>query len=77
MLDECRKIVANGRIYGTEDVNLNDRCSIDIRKAFTHSASQIVKIPVFRKFDVYRPYDLRSDSGDYILYIVKASQGNI
>ena len=32
-----RLMLANGRIYGTEDVGLNDRCSIDIRKAFTHS----------------------------------------
>ena len=58
ILDECRTIVANGRIYGAEDVSLNERCSIDIRKAFTHSASQIVKIPVFREFDVYKPYDI-------------------
>ena len=80
ILDECRTIVANGRIYGAEDVSLDDRCSIDIRKAFTHSASQIVKIPVFREFDVYRPYGLKSDFnrlGDYPLYIVKACQGNI
>ena len=80
ILDECRTIVANGRIYGAEDVNLNDRCSIDIRKASTHSASQIVKIPVFREFDVFKPYDLKSDFnrlGDYTLYIVKACQGNI
>ena len=79
-MDECRTIVANGRIYGAEDVNLNDRCSIDIRKAFTHSASQIVKIPVFREFDVYRPYGLKSDFnrlGDYTLCLIKACQGNI
>ena len=80
ILDECRTIVANGRIHGTENVSLNDRCSIDIRKAFTHSTRQIVKIPVFRDFDVYRPYGLKSDFnrlGDYTLYIVKACQGNI
>ena len=79
-MDKCRTIVANGRIYGAEDVSLDDRCSIDIRKAFTHSASRIVKIPEFREFDVYRPHGLKSDFnrlGDYTLYIVKACQGNI
>ena len=80
ILDECRTIEANGRMYGAEDVNLNDRCSIDKRKAFTHSASQIVKIPVFREFDVFEPYDLKSDFrrlDDYTLYLIKACQGNI
>ena len=71
----------NGRFKNVnEEIEVNERCSIDRRKAFTHAGGQIVKIPVFKEFDVWKPYDLKCDFrrlGDYTLYRVQACQGNI
>ena len=81
ILNECRTIVPNGRFKNiSEEIEVNERCSIDKRKAFTHAGGQIVKIPVFNEFDVWKPYDLKCDFrrlGDYTLYVVQACQGNI
>ena len=78
ILDECRTIVPYGRFkHLVKDTEL---CSIDKRKAFSKSASDIVKVPVFKEFDVWKPYGDKSDVnryGDYTLYLVKACQGNI
>ena len=78
LLDECRTIVPYGRFkHLNSDTEL---CSIDKRKAFSKSASDIVKVPVFKEFDVWKPYGDKSDVhkyGDYTLYLVKACQGNI
>ena len=78
ILDECRTIVPYGSFkHLVKDTEL---CSIDKRKAFSKSASDIVKVPVFKEFDVWKPYGDKSDVhkyGDYTLYIVKACQGNI
>ena len=78
ILDECRTIVPHGRFkHLVKDTEL---CSIDKRKAFSKSASDIVKVPVFKEFDVWKPYGDKSDVhkyGDYTLYLVKACQGNI
>ena len=78
ILDECRTIVPYGRFkHLVKDTEL---CSIDMRKAFSKSASDIVKVPVFKEFDVWKPYGDKSDVhkyGDYTLYLVKACQGNI
>ena len=56
------------------------KCSIDTRKAFTYGCSKIVKVPVFKEFDIWKPYVDKSDVNkynDYTLYLVKACQGNI
>ena len=78
ILDECRTIVPYGSFnHLVKDTEL---CSIDKRKAFSKSASDIVKVPVFKEFDVWKPYGDKSDVhkyGDYTLYLVKACQGNI
>ena len=78
ILDECRTIVPYGRFkHLVKDTEL---CSIDKRKAFSKSASDIVKVPAFNEFDVWKPYGDKSDVnryGDYTLYVVKACQGNI
>ena len=78
ILDECRTIVPYGRLkHLIKDTEL---CSIDKRKAFSKSASDIVKVPVFNEFDVWKPYGDKSDVnkyGYYTLYLVKACQGNI
>ena len=78
ILDECRTIVPYGRFkHLNSDTEL---CSIDKRKAFSKSASDMVKVPVFKEFDVWKPYGDKSDVhkyGDYTLYLVKACQGNI
>ena len=78
ILDECRTIVPYGRFnHLVKDTEL---CSIDKRKAFSKSASDIVKVPVFKEFDVWKPYGDKSDVhkyGDFTLYLVKACQGNI
>ena len=78
ILDECRTIVPYGRFkHLVKDTEL---CSIDKRKAFSKSASDIVKVPAFKEFDVWKPYGDKSDVhkyGDYTLYLVKACQGNI
>ena len=78
ILDECRTIVPFGSFK-----HLNDsveKCSIDTRKAFSKANSDIVKVPVFKEFDIWKPYGDKSDVnrfGDYTLYLVKACQGNI
>ena len=78
ILDECRTIVPHGSFkHLVKDTEL---CSIDRRKAFSKSASDIVKVPVFKEFDVWKPYGDKADVhkyGDYTLYLVKACQGNI
>ena len=78
LLDECRTIVPYGSFnHLVKDTEL---CSIDKRKAFSKSASDIVKVPVFKEFDVWKPYGDKADVhkyGDYTLYLVKACQGNI
>ena len=78
ILDECRTIVPYGSFkHLNSDTEL---CSIDKRKAFSKSASDIVKVPVFKEFDVWKPYGDKSDVnrfGDYTLYLVKACQGSI
>ena len=78
ILDECRTIVPYGSFkHLNSDTEL---CSIDKRKAFSKSASDIVKVPVFKEFDVWKPYVDKADVnrfGDYTLYLVKACQGNI
>ena len=59
---------------------MNERCSIDKRKAFTHAGGQSVKIPVFKEFDVWKPNELKCDFrtlGNYTLYVVQACQGNV
>ena len=72
ILDECRTIVPYGSFkHLVKDTEL---CSIDKRKAFSKSASDIVKVPVFKEFDVWKPYGDKSDVnrfGDYTLYLVK------
>ena len=78
ILDECRTIVPYGRFKHL--VNDTELCSIDRRKSFSKSASDIVKVPVFNEFDVWKPYGDKSDVnryGDYTLYLIKACQGNI
>ena len=78
ILDECRTVVPYGSFkHLNSDTEL---CSIDKRKAFSKSASDIVKVPVFKEFDVWKPYVDKADVnrfGDYTLYLVKACQGNI
>ena len=70
ILDESRTIVANGQCklmpikngYLYHDrIRDSETCSIDKRKAFTHSASEISKLPVFGEFDIWKPYDLECD----------------
>ena len=49
-------------------------------EALGKSASDIVKVPAFNEFDVWKPDGDKSDVnrfGDYTLYVVKACQGNI
>ena len=78
ILDECRTIVPFGSFkHLLDDV---EKCSIDTRKAFSKAGSDIVKVPVFKEFDVWKPYGDKADVnrfGDYTLYLVKACQGNI
>ena len=59
ILDECRTIVPYGSFNHL--VKDNELCSIDKRKAFSKSASDIVKVPVFKEFDVWKPYGDKSD----------------
>ena len=85
ILDECRTIVPHGYLGETRYEVMKGYmdfhpCSIDTRKAFTYACSKIVKVPVFKEFDVWKPYADKSDVSkfsDYTLYLVKACQGNI
>ena len=82
ILDECRTIVAHGMMRSNvgKEVETDERCSIDTCKAFTHQGSKINYIPVFKEFDVWKPYDHTCDFNrfnNYTLYYVQANQGNI
>ena len=77
ILDESRTIVPFGSFKHLH--NDVEPCSIDRRKAFS-KAESIVEVPVFKEFDVWKPYGDKADVnrfGDYTLYLVKACQGNI
>ena len=53
VLDECRTVVPVGLLRQDEGCKLTE---IDLNKAFTKAFTNIVKIPVFRQFDVWKPY---------------------
>ena len=78
ILDECRTIMPFGSFkHLLDDV---EKDSIDTRKACSKAGSDIVKVPVFKEFDVWKPYSDKAGVnrfGDYTLYLVKACQGNI
>ena len=44
---------------------------IDRRKAYTWAYNQIVEVPVFCEFDIWKPYD-KHDFNDLTLYLVRA-----
>ena len=82
MLDECRTTVAHGMMRSNvgKEVEINERCSIDTCKAFTHQGSKINYIPIFKEFDVWKPYNHTCDFNgfnNYTLYYLQANQGNI
>ena len=65
VLDECRTIVPNGRLLKAKDYDSKgyelvlapeDMCSIDTRKAYSYQATKITHMPVFKDFDVWKPY---------------------
>ena len=88
-LDECRTIVPNGRLlkaknYDSKGYELalapEDTCSIDTRKAYSYQATKITHIPVFKEFDVWKPYTKKDDFNkfnNYTLFIVRACQGSV
>ena len=53
VLDECRTVVPTGLLCKNEGEKLTE---IDLNKAFTKAFTNIVKIPVFRQFDIWKPY---------------------
>ena len=81
ILDECRTIIPNGQFNNKICLNtFNTIDEIDNCKAFTKSASEIVKNPVYSEFDVWKPYCGKSDvfnMNDLVLYMVKPCRGNI
>ena len=82
ILDECRTIVAHGKLRSNvgKEVAINERCSIDTCKAFTYQGSKINYRPIFKEFDVWKPYDHTCDFKrykNYTLYYIQANQGNI
>ena len=85
VLDECRTIIPHGsfkKIINGENIIVEDSDirEIDCCKAFTKAFTEIIKVPVFRECDVWRPMSLKEDinkMNDYTLYIVKACQGNV
>ena len=89
VLDECRTIVPNGTLLKAKDYDEKGyeltlwpeyKCSIDTRKAYSYQATKITHIPVFKEFDVWKPYTEKDDFNrfnNYTLYVVRACQGNI
>ena len=78
IVDESRTIAPFGSFNNLH--NDVEPCRIDRRKAFSKAGSEIVKVLLFKEFDVWKPYGDRADVdrfGDYTLYLVKACQGNI
>ena len=78
ILDESRTIVPFGSFKHLH--NDVEPCSIDRGNVFSKAGSGIVKVPVFKEFDVWKPYGDKADVnrfGDYTLYLVKACHGNI
>ena len=85
-LDECRNIVPNGRLLKDDSKGYElvlvpeDMCSIDTRKAYSYQATKITHIPVFKDFDVWKPYTKKDDFNkvnNYTLFIVRACRSNI
>ena len=91
---ECRTIAPTGflnRYYyqynrqtdkNDKKVILPDECvEIDIRKAYTHALTEIVKIPVFTQFDVWKHYNYKEHDfnkmHELTLYLVKSKTHNI
>ena len=55
-------------------------CSIDTRKAYSYQATKITHIPVFKDFDVWKPYTKKNDFNkvnNYTLFIVRACRSHI
>ena len=81
VLDECRTNPPHGRFQHLDEEGwCKTKCSIDRRKAYSFEGTRIFQIPVFKEFDVWRPYDEKCDYnkfGNYTLYLVKACQGNL
>ena len=78
ILDKSRTIVPFGSFKHLH--NDVEPCSIDRGNVFSKAGSGIVKVPVFKEFDVWKPYGDKADVnrfGDYTLYLVKACHGNI
>ena len=68
ILDESRTKVPLGSFKHLH--NDVEPCSIDGRKAFSKAGSEIVKVPVFKEFDVWKPYGDKTDInrfGNYTL----------
>eukprot|EP00438_Fugacium_kawagutii_P004546 Skav222288 [mRNA] locus=scaffold807:301469:304798:- [translate_table: standard] len=83
VLDECRTNPPHGSFifkHYHDNILVSDQCSIDTRKAYSYQGTRVIQIPVFKEFDVWRPYDEKTDFnrfGNYTLYLVKACQGNL
>ena len=80
---QCHTIAPCGRIprihYNREEESdvktyylFREHCvEIDRRKAYTWAYNQIVEVPVFCEFDIWKPYD-EHDFNDLTLYLVRA-----
>ena len=79
---QCHTIAPCGRIpqihYNSDletDIKsyylFREKCvEIDRRKAYTWAYNQIVEVPVFCEFDIWKPYD-KQDFNDLTLYLVR------
>ena len=77
VMKDSRAIPPIGRLCSpSSDAKLAE---IDIRKAYTHALNQVVEIPKFTEFDVWKPYDYNAeyDLSPLTLYYVRAEGGEM
>ena len=74
ILNTCRTVAPAGKFqyfYHSNELHIE----IDEDKAYTHSLTKIVKIPVFKQFDIWMPYDCGkhdfNNMGELCLFLVK------
>ena len=74
ILNRCRTVAPAGKFhyfYHSNELHIE----IDQNKAYTHNLTNIVKIPVFKQFDIWMPYEYGkhdfNNMGELCLFLVK------
>ena len=73
---QCHSIAPSGNLLQLHDSRDDMHIEIDRSKAYTWAYNQIVEVPVFNEFDIWKPYDYDKrdykEFGDFGLFLVRA-----